>query len=71
MLHYQICKTLVVYRVYCMSLYHSQFCNYLEEEERAGCFACFVLWMPCYYKRSLALPHGALGWSALCDCVFS
>ena len=54
-----------------MSLYHSQFCNYLEEEERAGCFACFVLWMPCYYKRSLALPRGALGWSALCDCVFS
>ena len=25
--------------------------------------------MYCYYKCSVALPHGAVGWSAVCDCV--
>ena len=24
--------------------------------------------MYCYYKCSVALPHGAAGWSAVCDC---
>ena len=38
-----------------------------EEEEKAGCFAFVVLQMYCYYKCSVALPHGAVGWSALCD----
>ena len=45
-------------------------CNHLEEEEKAGCFAIIVLQVYCYYKCSLALPHGAVGWSAVCDCVF-
>ena len=31
----------------------------------------FVLQMYCYSKCSVALPHGAVGWSAVCDCVFS
>ena len=22
----------------------------------------------CYYKYSVALPHGTVGWSAVCDC---
>ena len=26
------------------------FCNHLEEEEKAGCFAIVVLQMYCYYK---------------------
>ena len=39
----------------------------LEEEEKAGCFAIIVLQMYCYYKCSVALPHGAVGWSAVCD----
>ena len=25
----------------------------------------------CYYKCSVALPHGALGWSTVCDCGIS
>ena len=39
-----------------------------EEEERAGCFAFIVFWMSCYCKCFVALPHGALGWSAVCGC---
>ena len=26
--------------------------------------------MYCNYKCSVALPHGAVGWSAVCDLVF-
>ena len=47
------------------------FCNHLEEEEKAGCFAIIVLQMYCYYKCSVALPHGAVGWSAVCNCGIS
>ena len=36
-------------------------CNHLEEEEIAGCFSIIVLQMYCYYKCSVALPHGAVG----------
>ena len=37
----------------------------------AGCFAIIVLQKYCYYKFSVALPQGALGWSAVCDCGIS
>ena len=48
------------------------FCNHLEEEEKAGCFAIIVLQLYyCYCKCSVALPHGAVGWLALCDCGIS
>ena len=40
---------------------------HLEEEEKAdGCFASMVLQMYCYYKCSVAFPHGAMGWSVVC-----
>ena len=29
-----------------------------------------VFWMSCYHKCTVALPHGAMGWSAVCDVVF-
>ena len=45
--------------------------NNPEEEEKAGRFAIIVLHMYCYYKCSVALPHGAVGWSAVCDCGIS
>ena len=41
--------------------------NHLEEGEKAGCVA-IVLQMYCYYKYFVALPHGVVGWSAVCDC---
>ena len=47
------------------------FCNHIEEEEKAGRFAIFVLQMYCCHKCSVALPHGAVGWSAVCDCGIS
>ena len=34
-------------------------------------FAIIVLQMYCYYKCSKALPDGAVGWSAVCDCGVS
>ena len=33
--------------------------------------AIIVLQMYSYYKCSVALPHGAVGWSAVYDVVFS
>ena len=47
------------------------FYNHLEEEEKVDCFAIIVLQMYCYCKCSVALPHGAVGWSAVCDCGIS
>ena len=46
-------------------------CNHLEEEERVGCFAFIVLRMFCYCKCFVTLLHGAVGWSAVCDCGIS
>ena len=37
----------------------------------AGCFAFIVFWMSFYYKCPVALPHSAVGWSAVCDCGIS
>ena len=47
------------------------FCNHLEEEERAGYFAFIVLLMSRNCKCSVTLPHGAMGWTAVCDCSIS
>ena len=49
----------------------SSFYDHLEEKKRAGCFAFIVLRMSCYCKCSLTLPHGAVGWCAVCDCGIS
>ena len=46
-----------------------QFYNYLNGEEKAGCVALFVFLVSC--DGSVALPHGAVGWSAVCDCGIS
>ena len=43
------------------------FCNHLDGEERAGCFALTVCLMSCDNQSSVALPHDALGLSAVCD----
>ena len=46
-------------------------CNHREEEQKAGCFAVIVLQIFCYYNCSVTLPYGAVGLSAVCDCVIS
>ena len=60
-----------VFVMSCIALFPFWFCNHLEEEEKSGCFAIIAFQMYCYYKCSVALPRGALGWSAVCDCGIS
>ena len=60
-----------VFVLLCITLGPFYFCNHLEEEEKAGCFAIIVLQMHCYDKCSVVLPHGVVGWSAVCDCGIS
>ena len=57
-----------VFVLLCIIFCPFKFCNHLEEEVKASCFAIFVLQMYCYYKSYVTLPHGAVGWSAACDC---
>ena len=72
-----LCLSLFV--CYALLCGHSSFafilkrnCYHLEEEEKAGCFAIIVsLQKHSYYKCSVALPQGTLGWSAVCDCSIS
>ena len=63
-----LCLSLVLL---CITLCPFKFCNYLEEEERSGCFAFIVSPMSCYCKCSRNLPHGVVIWSALCNCGIS
>ena len=39
--------------------------------ERVGCFGLIVFRMSCHCKCFVALPHGAVGLSAVCDCGIS
>ena len=58
----------------CFVMYYSVsilVCNHLEKEEKADCLGCIVLQMSYYCKCSVALPHCAVGWSAVCDCGIS
>ena len=62
---------MLVFVLICITLYPFLFCNHLGEEERAGCSAFIVFYMFCYCKCPVALLHGAVGWSAVCDCGIS
>ena len=46
-----------------------KFCNHLDREERAVCFAKFVFLVS--HCCCVALPCGAMGLSAVCDCGIS
>ena len=60
-------KSVFVFLLLCIILCPFQFCNHLEEVEKADCFAFNVLHMYCYYKCFVALLHGAVDWSAVYD----
>ena len=64
-------SSVLVFVLLCFTLCALEFCNHLEEEENAGCFAIIVLQVYCYYNCYVALPPGAVGWSAVCDCGIS
>ena len=51
----------------CVTLCPFLFCNHIDGEERAGCFALFVFLVSC----CVALPHDATGLSTVCDCGIS
>ena len=59
--------------LYCITLCSFSFCHHLEVEEKAGVALLFLSDRCCYYKCSVALPHGAVGWSAVCgiSLIFS
>ena len=40
----------------------------MGKRQRAACFTLIVYLMHCDCKCSVALPRGALGWYAMCDC---
>ena len=40
----------------------------LVREERPDCFNFIAFLLSCDCKCSVSLPHGVVGWSALCDC---
>ena len=42
-----------------------------KREIRAGCFSLTVFLMSCDSQCSVALSHGAICWSAMCDCSIS
>ena len=54
---------------YVLLCVHSSFCNHLEEEEKAGCFAIIIVHMYCYYKCSVALLHGAVKLCTSLQCL--
>ena len=58
---------MIVFDLICITLCPFKLCNHFGEEKKAGCFAVIVLQMSCHCKCSVALPHGAMGWSAVCD----
>ena len=56
--------------LFCYSVLCVRLCNHLDKEERAACLALMSSW--CHVTVSVvALPHGAVGWSGVCDCGIS
>ena len=58
-----LCLSLFCYASLCV---YSTFAIILKR-----CLAIIVSQMYCYYKGSVAVPHGVVGWSAVCDCGIS
>ena len=53
----------------CFTLCAFQFCNHLDDEERASSYALFVFLKSC--DCCVALIRDATGLSAVCDCGIS
>ena len=61
-------SSVFVFVLVCISLCPFWFCNYLDEDKRAGCFAVIIIWTSCCHILSVGLPRGAMGWSVVYDC---
>ena len=60
--------SLLCYTLLCA---HSTFAIILKRKRKLVALLLFVLQMYCYSKYSVVLPHGAVSWSAVCDCGIS
>ena len=60
--------SVIFYVLFCVLCVHSSLAIILKSswEERTGCFASFAFLVSRDY--CVALPHGAMGLSAVCDC---
>ena len=61
-----LCLSLFCYALHCV---HSSFVIILMRKRKL--VAIIVLQMCCYYKCSVALPHGVVVWSAVGNCGIS
>ena len=52
----------------CIALCPFEFYDHIDKEETVACCAFVVFWMSCYCKCPVALPHGAMCWSAVSNC---
>ena len=52
-------------------LYFFSFCKHHAGNERAGLFALIVVLISCGCLCYMSLHRGAMGWSAIFDCVIS
>ena len=59
-----LCLSLFCYVLHCV---HSSLAIILKRKRKLVALPQ----MYCYYKCSMAFPHGAVGWSAVCDCGIS
>ena len=57
----------LIFSTLCPSSLHAPW----RRRERAGCFALTAFLMSCDCQFSVALPRGADGWFAMCDCGIS
>ena len=62
-----VCGGSVLIFVWFALYVHSSF-SIILTRKRACCFAFIASRVSCYCKCSLVLSHGALYWSAVCDC---
>ena len=62
---------MLVFVLVCITLCPFQFCNHLDEEERAACLGFIVFRMSCCCKCSVTLPYSAVGCSVVCNCDIS
>ena len=62
-------KAVALFVLSCVALCPSYFCNHLDGEERASCFALFVFLVS--RDCCASLPHDATRLSAVCYCGIS
>ena len=60
-------SSVFVFVLVCMTVCPFPCSNHLEEKD----FVFIVSSMSCHFICSVALPHGAMGWSAVCDSGIS